>query len=63
MLITHDVSEALVLADRVVVLSPRPARIQEVIEVGLDHPRDQSAGAFIALREHILGLLDEFAPA
>ncbi|MFC5008167.1 ABC transporter ATP-binding protein [Dactylosporangium cerinum] len=60
-LITHDVSEALFLADRVVVFSPRPARIREVIEVGLDRPRDQSAAAFVALRERILGLLDEEA--
>ena len=60
-LITHDVSEALLLADRVVVFSPRPAKVRQVIEVGLDRPRDQSAPAFIALREQILGLLDDEA--
>ncbi|MGW5348956.1 ABC transporter ATP-binding protein [Streptomyces sp. NPDC004031] len=60
-LITHDVSEALVLADRLVVLSPRPARIREVVEVGLDRPREQSAPAFVALRARILALLDEEA--
>jgi NitT/TauT family transport system ATP-binding protein len=60
-LITHDVSEALTLADRLVVLSPRPARIREVVEVGLDRPRDQSAPEFVSLRARILALLDEEA--
>jgi NitT/TauT family transport system ATP-binding protein len=58
-LITHDVSEALLLADRVVVFSPRPAKVRQVIEVGLGRPRDQAAPAFVALRESILTLLDE----
>jgi NitT/TauT family transport system ATP-binding protein len=58
-LITHDVSEALILADRLVILSPRPARIREVVEVGLDRPRDQSSPEFVSLRGRILALLDE----
>jgi NitT/TauT family transport system ATP-binding protein len=60
-LITHDVSEALVLADRLVILSPRPARIREVVEIRLDRPREQSAPEFVSLREQILALLDEEA--
>ena len=60
-LITHDVSEALVLADRVIVLSPRPARIREIVEVGLDRPRDQSSPEFVALHARILALLDKEA--
>jgi NitT/TauT family transport system ATP-binding protein len=62
-LITHDVSEALTLADRVVVFSPRPARVREVIEVDLERPRDQSAPGFLALRDHVLALLDEAGAA
>jgi NitT/TauT family transport system ATP-binding protein len=58
-LVTHDVTEALVLADRVVVFSPRPARIREVIDVGLDRPRAQADPEVVALRERILTLLDE----
>ena len=39
-IVTHDVEEAVVLADRVVVLSPRPGRIGDVIDIKLAHPRD-----------------------
>lgn len=59
LLVTHDVSEALVLADRVVVFSPRPARVREVIDVTLERPRAQADPRFVALRERILALLDE----
>ena len=37
--ISHDIDEAIILADRVVVLSPRPARIKEIIEINLPRPR------------------------
>jgi len=54
MLITHDVEEAIHLADRVLVLSPRPARIQASFDVTLPHPRRVSSPECQALRVAIL---------
>ncbi|HET9862180.1 MAG TPA: ABC transporter ATP-binding protein [Steroidobacteraceae bacterium] len=54
MLITHDVEEAIHLADRVLVLSPRPTRIQASFDVTLPHPRRVSSAEAQALRVAIL---------
>ena len=57
LLVTHDVEEALLLADRVLVLSDRPARIRADIRVDEPRPRRRDAPALVALREEILALL------
>ena len=54
LLITHDVEEAIHLADRIVVLSPRPTRIQAVFDVPYPHPRKISSPAAQELRVTIL---------
>src|SRR5438874_2825451 len=41
--VTHDIEEAVQLADRVVVMSARPARIQQIVNVDIAHPRDISS--------------------
>jgi ABC-type nitrate/sulfonate/bicarbonate transport system ATPase subunit len=54
LLITHDVEEAIHLADRVMVLSPRPTKIQASFDVRVPHPRKLSSAAVQELREAIL---------
>jgi ABC-type nitrate/sulfonate/bicarbonate transport system ATPase subunit len=54
LLITHDVEEAIHLADRIVVLSPRPTRIQAIFAVPFAHPRKISSQAAQELRVTIL---------
>ncbi|QJI43015.1 ABC transporter ATP-binding protein [Pseudomonas sp. ADAK2] len=53
-LVTHDVEEAIFLADRVVVMEPRPGRIKQVVDIALSHPRQRSSFDFHQLREELL---------
>jgi NitT/TauT family transport system ATP-binding protein len=51
--VTHDIEEAVQLADRVVVMSARPARIQQIVEIDIQHPRDISSQRYLQLRDGI----------
>ena len=52
--VTHDIDEAVQLADRVVVLSSRPARIEDVLAIDIPHPRNMSAPRYLELRDQLL---------
>lgn len=54
LLITHDVEEAVHLADRIMVLSQRPTKIQKVFEVDIPHPRKMSSPEAQDLKEAVL---------
>jgi sulfonate transport system ATP-binding protein len=56
--VTHDVDEAIVLADRVMVMRPHPGRIFETVEVDLPRPRDRQSAAFDFAKRRVLAALD-----
>lgn len=51
--VTHDIDEAVQLADRVVVMSDRPATIQQIVKIDIPHPRDISSERYLELRDGI----------
>jgi sulfonate transport system ATP-binding protein len=57
-MVTHDVDEAIYMADSIVVMSVRPARIEKIITVELGRPRRRDDPDFLALRSAILRILN-----
>jgi sulfonate transport system ATP-binding protein len=57
-LVTHDVDEAIVLADRIMVMRPRPGRIFDEIITELPRPRDRQSAAFDFTKRRVLAALD-----
>jgi NitT/TauT family transport system ATP-binding protein len=57
--VTHSVDEAVFMADRIVVLTPRPGRICEVIPVQCTRPRDRTGVEFAKVRRHVLDLINQ----
>jgi ABC-type nitrate/sulfonate/bicarbonate transport system ATPase subunit len=57
LLVTHDIDEAIYMSDRIVIMTPRPGRIERIIDVPFSRPRERNSAPFIALRAQILELL------
>ena len=55
--ITHSVDEAVFLADRIIVLTPRPGRICQIFPVDLQRPRDRTSVEFAQVRREVLDLI------
>jgi sulfonate transport system ATP-binding protein len=57
-MVTHDVSEAVTIADRVIVMRPKPGRVDDEIDLGLARPRDRMSAAVEVATRRVLGALD-----
>jgi ABC-type nitrate/sulfonate/bicarbonate transport system ATPase subunit len=51
--VTHDIEESVQLADRIVVMSARPASIRRILPIDMPHPRDISSRRYLDLRDAI----------
>jgi NitT/TauT family transport system ATP-binding protein/sulfonate transport system ATP-binding protein len=57
LLVTHDIDEAIYMSDRIVLMTPRPGRIDRILDIDLSRPRERNSPPFLALRSQILELL------
>jgi ABC-type nitrate/sulfonate/bicarbonate transport system ATPase subunit len=57
LLVTHDIDEAIYMSDRIMIMTPRPGRIERTIPVALARPRQRSSEDFLRLRSDILNFL------
>jgi ABC-type nitrate/sulfonate/bicarbonate transport system ATPase subunit len=56
-LVTHDIDEAIYMSDRIAIMTPRPGRIERVLEVSIPRPRQRNSPPFLQLRAAILEML------
>src|SRR5439155_1615750 len=57
LLVTHDIDEAIYMSDRIAIMTPRPGRVERVLDVPLPRPRQRSSPQFLELRAGILEML------
>ena len=53
-LVTHDVDEAIYLSDRIIIMTPRPGKVSEILDIKLPHPRHRGGTEFLTIRKNIL---------
>jgi ABC-type nitrate/sulfonate/bicarbonate transport system ATPase subunit len=58
LLITHDIDEAVYLADTIYVMSPRPARFVKILKADMPRPRNRNGADFVSMRQQIMDALD-----
>jgi NitT/TauT family transport system ATP-binding protein len=58
LLVTHDIEEAVQLADRIFVMSARPSRVKATVNVDLPRPRDIDAPEYLALRDLVMSNIE-----
>ncbi|MGN1393610.1 MAG: hypothetical protein ACI4V7_06215 [Succinivibrionaceae bacterium] len=56
--VTHDIEEALFLADRIVVMTPNPGKIKDIVTVELGPSRDRTSQEFLKIRERIFNIFN-----
>src|SRR3954469_21168933 len=57
LLVTHDIDEAIYMSDRIVIMTPRPGRIERILDITLPRPRNRTSPEFLRMRGLILELL------
>ncbi len=53
-LVTHDVDEAIYLSDRIIIMTPRPGKVSEIMDIKIPHPRHRGGSEFMTIRRNIL---------
>jgi NitT/TauT family transport system ATP-binding protein len=61
--VTHDIDEAMFLADRIAIMTPSPGRVGTEIRINMDRPRDRTAQAVADLKRQITGIMHGLEPA
>lgn len=57
-MVTHDVDEAIYMSDKIIVMTPRPAKVETIIDVEFERPRVRDDRKFLDLRNKILGIMN-----